>query len=106
METVENAKESNDRASSPKPKSQLAPTVGTVKGTAADLTCPLHELQFFEKRKATRAQCVRWGSYKSRLHGRPGLCAALFNLAPGTTQQDELAKAKSLGENSTRGCQT
>lgn len=32
---------------SPKPKGQLASTVGTGKGTAALLTCPLNELQFF-----------------------------------------------------------
>lgn len=54
METVENARESYDKAGSPKPKGQLAPTVGTGKGTAALLTCSLHKLQFFDKRAAIR----------------------------------------------------
>lgn len=72
-----NAREPCDKAGSPKPESQLAPTVRTGKGTAALLTCPLCECQFFEK-KATRALYVRWGSYKCRLQRRPGLGASLF----------------------------
>lgn len=67
---------------SPKPEGQMAPIVETWKGTAALLTCPLHELQFFEKRKAVRALFVTWESHKSRSQSRPGRGAALCNLSP------------------------
>lgn len=87
---------------SPKPKGQLAPKVGGQWKAQQLSQHKMRELQLFEKRKTTRALCVRWESYKPRLHGRPGLDTALFNLAPGTIQQHELAKGKSLGQNSTR----
>ena len=48
-------------------------------------------------RKVTRETCVTQGSYKPRLHGRPGLEAALFSLAPATIQQHQFAKGKFLG---------
>lgn len=77
---------------SPTPEGQMAPIVKTRKGTAALLTCSLHELQFFEKRKAIRALFVRWESYKSRSQSSPRLGAALFNLGPWHEQQDEVVK--------------
>lgn len=46
--TVENARSLKIKQGSPKPKAQLAHTVGTGKGTAVLLTCPLNERQCFE----------------------------------------------------------
>lgn len=80
---LENATESYEQGST-KLKGQLAPTVGTEKGTAAVLTCPLHELQFFDKR-ATRYKstvCEMGGLINPGLRAglEPG--AALFSLGP------------------------
>lgn len=68
---------------SPKPKDQLAP--GQWK--AQCLLCPLRKLQFFENKEETRALCVKWGTYKSRLQGRPRLDAATAILIHGAIQQ-------------------
>ena len=50
-----------------------------------------------KQRKVTRETCATRGSYQPRLHGRPGLEAALFSLAPATIQQHQLAKGTSPG---------
>lgn len=70
-----NAREPCDKAGHQNQKA-IGPHSSYRKGTAALLTCPLCECQFFEK--ATRALYVRWGSYTCRLQSRPGLGAALF----------------------------
>lgn len=96
MENVETPGSLVIKQGSPKPKGQLAPIVGTGKGTAALLTCPLRECQFFEK-KATRALYVRWGSYKCRLQSRPGLGAALFTRSMAQYRRIGWPKVNLLG---------
>ena len=82
---------------SPKPKGQLAPTAGGQWKAQQLSQHKMRELQLFEKRKTTRALRVRWESYKPRLHGRPGLDTALFNLAPAQFSSMSWPKANLLG---------
>lgn len=82
---------------SPKPRGQLAPIVGTGKGTAALLTCPLRECQFFEK-NATRALYVRWGVLQMQTSEQAWTWCSIIYSVHGTIQQERLAKGKSLEE--------
>lgn len=70
-----NAREPCDKAGFTKTKRPTGPH-RTGKSTAALLTCPLHECQFFEK--AYQSIVCEMGVLICRLQSRPGLGAALF----------------------------